>query len=307
MTKQRDIIVIGAGLSGASATLQAAQVGFKVISLTKPNDPGYWARVKRIPQFPGIPEEISGKDLIGQIKKQAEQFSAVFHEFEVTEIKSTEQRTYEVCSHNGESYEAPVVIIASGVSKDEHFLAGEQDFVGKGSYYSVFNDAPTLKHQSAAIIGKSQEAAEAALYLSKFSEKITFIIPSSKLDITEKVFHELEANRKIEMLFSSSIKKMSGDDELHALNILSAGSEREIKTRSAFIYTYNLKPCTEFAKSLIDVDEKTERIPVNSDFSTSKPGVYACGDVLSGELQNPAISVAQGIITGLNAEKYLNG
>lgn len=305
MAKQRDVIVIGAGISGASAALQATHVGLDVIALSKPNDPGYWARVKRFPQFPGVAENTTGSNLIGQIRKQAELFGAVFHDFEVTSIKPTETRTFQVTQGNGDFYEAPVVIIASGVSKDEHFLAGERELVGKGVFYSVANDAPALKHQSSAIIGKSEEAVRAILYLAKFAEKIFFIIPSSKLDIPEPIFKELEANRRIELLFSSSIKKLNGNEELHSITILSAGTERELKTRSAFIYTYNLKPCTQFAKDVVEIDKESERILVNSEYSASKPGIFACGDVLAGELQNPTVSVAQGIIAAINAEKFL--
>lgn len=306
MTRQRDIIIIGAGIAGSAAALKAASVGLNTMVLTKPNDPGYWARVKKISHIPGVSDGTTGRDLINNIKKQAEGFGAVFHDFEVTSVKPADARSFKIVGGNGDFYEAPVVIIATGVSKDEHFLAGERELVGKGVFYSVQNDAPGLKHQSVTVIGKSLEAANAVLYLSKFAEKIYFVIPSSKLDVPEKLSKDLEANNKIELLFSSSIKKLNGTDELHSIAVLCAGSERELRSKSAFIYTYNLTTCTQFAKDLVDLDKESGRILVNSEFSASKPGVFACGDVLAGSLQNPAITQAQGIIAAINAEKYLN-
>lgn len=305
MTKQRDVIVIGAGISGASAALQAARVGLNVIALTKPNDPGYWARTRKMHHIPGLPENTTGSTLIEQIRKQAEPYGVVFHDLEASSIQPTETRTFKVMGGNGDFYEAPIIIIATGVSKDEHFLAGERELIGKGVFYSVENEAPSLKHQNSTVIGKSEEAAKATLYLAKFAEKIFFVIPSSKLDVSDSLFRELEANKRIELLFSSSIKKLNGENELHSVTILSAGNERELKTRSAFIYTYNLKSRTEFTKGVVEVDKDSERILVNSDFSTSRPGIFACGDVLAGTLQNPAISTAQGIVAAINAEKYL--
>lgn len=304
MIRQRDIIVIGAGLAGAAATMQAARAGFNVLALAKPNDPGYWARVGKLRNFPGLTEE-SGADFLKRTREHAESLGAAFHDFDVISVKQTETRTFTAIGGNSEFYEAPVVIIATGVSKDEHFLAGERELVGRGAYYSVQNDAPSFRHQTTVIIGKTEEAAKAAIYLSRFSEKIYFVIPSSKLDIPQEIFREVEANRKIEMLFSSSVKKLSGTDELHSATILSAGTEREIKTRAAFIYTYNLKPRSDLAREALEVDKESGRIPVNSEFSTSLPGIFACGDILSGTLQNPAVSTAQGIITALNAEKFL--
>lgn len=306
MNKLRDVVVIGAGLSGVSAALKAAQAGLKVIALSKPNDPGYWARTGKLTHLPGAAENTNGRNFLERARKQAESFTAAFQELLVTTITQTTTNTYIVSGTNGDAYEAPVVIIASGVSKDEHFLAGEREFVGKGVFYSAKNDAPLLKHQSATIIGRSEEAALAAGYLSKFAEKIYFVIPSSKLDISEKLLHELEANKKIELIFSSSIKKLNGTEDLHSITILNAGNERELKSKAAFIYTYGLKPCSDFAKELVKVEKNSGRILVNSEFSTSKPGIFACGDVLAGELQNPIVSEAQGIIAAINAENLLS-
>lgn len=302
---QRDIIIIGAGLSGSSAALEASRAGFDVLVFSKPGDPGYWARANKIPYYPGLAENISGMDLINHTKKQAENCGAVFHDFLTKEIVETSNHTFQIKGVNSEVFDAPVVIIASGVSKDEHFLAGEKEMVGRGVYYSVYNEAPSLKHQSSAIIGKSEEAGRAALYLSRYTEKIYFVVPSSKLDASEHLVRELESNKKIELLLSSSIKKLNGENELYSITILNAGNERELKTRSVFIYTYNLVPVSDFAKNVIKTDPDTGRIMINSDFSTSVRGLFACGDVLTGTLQNPSVSIAQGIIAAINAEKLL--
>lgn len=305
MTRQRDIVIIGSGLAGASAACQAAHTGLNVIALSRPSDPGYWAKVRAIPQFPGMHEAKSGSEFIGSIKKQAELFGAVFQEMEVVSIKESEKHIFNISGNNGDYYEAPVVIIASGVHKDNHLLAGEKELAGKGVFYSAENDAPAAKHQSVTVVGKSEEAVNAALYLARFADKIFFVIPSSKLDAPEQAVRNLETNKKIELIFSSSVKKLSGEDELHSVTILSAGSERELKTRFAFIYTHTPTPATAFAKELIELDKESGRIPVNPDLSSSKRGVFACGDVLAGKLQNPAVSIAQGTIAAISAEKFL--
>jgi thioredoxin reductase (NADPH) len=208
-----------------------------------------------------------------------------------------------VAGGNAESFEAPAVIIATGVSKDEHFLAGERELVGRGVFYSALNEAPSLKHGTVVIVGKSEETAIAVLHLTKFADKIFFVIPGSKLDVSENLLRMLEAERKIEPLFSSSIKKINGEEELHSVTVLSAGTEREIKAKAAFIYTYPLKPCSQVLKDAVETDKESGRILVNPEFSTSRPGIFACGDVLAGELQHPSISTAQGIVAAISAEK----
>lgn len=305
MIKQRDLIIIGAGLSGTAAAIEAARVGINTMVMTKPNDPGYWSRVTKANHFPGPFGELSGNKYIALAKEKAEKLGVVFHEFNVEKIEPTNNNTYKIHGNNEEYYEAASVILASGVSKDEHFLSGEQELVGKGAFYSVENDAPTLKHQHAVIIGKTEKTVQAVQYLSKFSDKITFVIPSSKLNISESAYKELEANTKIEMLFSSSVKKLNGHEELYSATIFSAGVEREQKTHAVFIYTYNLKPCSHFVENLIEMDKESGRIKINSNFSTSRHGIFASGDLLIGSLQNPVVSIAQGTIAAINAKKYL--
>lgn len=306
MTKLRDVIIIGSGIAGTAAALHASQAGLNVLALSKPNDPGYWTRVKYLHHFPGLQDNTSGHDLIKRTREQAERFGAAFQDLEVKDITITEKHTYQIISTDTEPYEAPAVILASGVSKDEHFLVGERELVGKGVFYSVPIDAPFLKHSSVVIIGKSEEAALATLDLARFADKIFFVIPSSKLDISEPIFRELETNRKIEMFFSSSIKKINGTDEVDSVLVLCSGTEREIKARAAFIYTYNLLPCSNFAKNVLETDKDSGRVLVNADFSTSRPGIFACGEILTGELQNPVITTAQGIIAAMNVEKFLS-
>ncbi|MBU4484408.1 NAD(P)/FAD-dependent oxidoreductase [bacterium] len=303
MENQYKAIVIGGGPAGSSAAYYIARTGHKTLVLDKEPLSGSLGITGRVRNFPGIIEDISGAELVERIQKQAQRVGAEYKRNAVKELKLTD-KIKEVETGDGSKYTANVVILASGTKKDRPLIPGEKEFIGKGVCYDAYYNAPDYKNQPVAVIGKTEEAAIEAIFISRFVDKIHFIIPSNKLDTSDLIIKSLSENEKIELFYSTSVKNFSGTDSLNAIVLYVRGKEQELPVKAAFVYNSSTNSPSDF---ILDGTELSENgiVKIADDMSTSLPGVYACGDIICGENQQAIISAAQGVIAGINAERFL--
>ena len=154
------------------------------------------------------------------------------------------------------------------------------------------------------MIGKNLKSAEETLRLARFAEKIYFIIPSSKLEIPADLTKRLEQDDRIEMHFSASLKEIAGGDWVERITMLSGGKERTLDVAGVFPYMYESRPVNQLFCDQVELGE-AGAVKVDGNLATSVKGIFACGDLLCGRPQLPAISSAQGLIAGLSVDKFL--
>ncbi|HID08746.1 TPA: thioredoxin reductase, partial [Candidatus Micrarchaeota archaeon] len=158
-----DLIVIGAGPAGATATLYGARAGLKVLALDKGIYDGAAGRAQRIENYPGVPGPISGAELVRIIREQAAGFGAEIREEKVLSAEVTKDPK-EVRTTSG-IYRARAVIVATGAMGRDKYLPGEERLIGRGVSYCAACDAPFFRDRVVAVIGNSAEAVEEALAL----------------------------------------------------------------------------------------------------------------------------------------------
>src|SRR3989344_5170188 len=185
------------------------------------------------------------------------------------------------------------------------FVEGEAKFVGHGVFYNAYQDASLCDGQSVVVEGKNDQAIREALYLSRFASKIYFIVPAMKLEADEKLIGALRANPNVNLLLSASIKKIEGENQLEGVTVLSAGEEKKIEAKAVFLFARQSKPKYDFLKGTIEISEEG-CVLVDDQMMTSIPGVFACGDMLSGAPQLQFVSAAQGLVAAMNADRYLS-
>ncbi len=299
-----DVIVIGGGIAGANAAIHTAQSGYKTLIIDKAIGAGATGSHSRVVVFPAFPEGINGVDLIKRLHRHAEINGAEFRNGEVNETELSGV-TKKIKTADGATFESRSVIIATGaMGHTQPPVQGENEFFGKGVCYSAILDAPNYKHQVVAVIGKSADAVEESLYLSRYAEKIYFIIPSNKLELPDALQDQLHKTPRIESMFSTSLKKINGSSEVSSITILSAGQEKDIHVKGVFLYTHKGHPISGFVKDGVKLSE-SGCVMVNDEMTTSAPNVYACGDILCGTVQHPLIVSAQGVIAAMSLDKSL--
>ncbi|MBI2346186.1 MAG: FAD-dependent oxidoreductase [Deltaproteobacteria bacterium] len=298
-----DILIVGAGPAGGSAALYAARAGWHTLVVDAGIAGGSTGSMPVARDYPGCSNEISGATLVEQIRRQAVEAGAELRETSITSA-AMGATAKQVFSRDGAKFEGRAVILSTGGMQRPGALPGERERVGRGVSYSVVRDAPLFRGQRAVVYGKSTEAVQATLALLRYGAKVTMVIPSSKLDAPEPLQEELRKKPDTPLLFSTSIKHINGDSIVTGVVILSGGQEKEVPTEGIFLYHHGHKIDTQYLAGTVDCSPDGT-VLVGPQLETSIPGVFAAGDILTGEPQLPVICAAQGVMAALGADKYL--
>lgn len=304
MHTQNDLIVIGAGPAGSAAATLAARCRWKTLVVDKSPDSSFLGSLGNVSYFPGFPEAISGKELLKRIRRQAELIGVHFVSDTVKSI-SVESAPYKVTTEGGKELLAQCIVIATGAAARTNYLHGEREFLGRGVSYDAMADGPAVAKRTAAVIGKSKHAVEEALILSRFAEKIHFIIPSNRLDADDSLVNQLQAHKSIELHFSTSLKKINGGEHANSITVFLSGQEKDIPVAGVFTYVHEYQATTGFLEKVVDM-AAGGAVKVDDKLSTSVKGIFACGDVLCARPQLPAIASAQGLLAGISVDRFLS-
>ncbi|MFH0800112.1 MAG: FAD-dependent oxidoreductase [Pseudomonadota bacterium] len=299
-----DIIVIGGGPAGCAAAAFAARCKWRTAIIDRSIEGGYLGGLGNVSYFPGFPEPIGGRELLKRMRRQAELEGASL-------IADTARGAallappFKILTDGGKEFEAGAVIVATGAAARTNYLHGERELMGRGVSHDALADGPGVAKRAAAVVGKSKQAAEEALILARFAEKIHFIIPSNKLDADDAIMARLQRARQIELHLSASLKKINGTDHVSSITAFIGGQEKEIPVAGVFTYVHEYQQTTGFLEKALDMAADGS-IKVDERLATSVDGVFACGDVLCGKPQLPAVSAAQGLLAGIGVDRHLS-
>ncbi|NCO83144.1 MAG: thioredoxin reductase [Nitrospirae bacterium CG_4_10_14_3_um_filter_44_29] len=301
MTDLYDVIIIGGGPAGLSAAQYAARAKLKTIVLDKSKTAGALAFSRKIENYPGLPEPLTGKELLDIFRKQAVKFGAEYAEVQVVGVNLT-GNVKEVFTMD-KNYSGKTVIIATGSMGRKPTIKGEAEFLGKGVSYCAICDAAFYKGKTVCVIGDSEEAVKEAGLLTKFAETVYLISPSSKLKVEDDYPALSQPNLKI--LPGQSVTAIEGNEVVERIKMSDADKkETALEVSGVFVYLHGSKPIIDFLGGNIDLSEE-ECIVTNRMMETSILGVFAAGDMTCTEVRQIVVSAANGCIAALSAERYI--
>ncbi|MEO8446760.1 MAG: NAD(P)/FAD-dependent oxidoreductase, partial [bacterium] len=224
---------------------------------------------------------------------------------------------------SGEKIKARAILIASGAEYRRLALDNLEKFEGRGIYYSATKaDAAFCEGECVAIVGGGNSAGQAAVFLSSTAEKIYIMIRGSSLSLTMSnyLIDRIEDAGNIEVLTNSEITKITGEDHTESIevrdNVTQSKSTLNVKAIFSFIGAI---PNTQWLPAEIERDEKgfikTGTSAANSPqwmlsrppflLETSRPGVFAAGDVRSMSSKRVAAAAGEGSMTVQFVHEYL--
>ena len=305
MTDTNNLIILGSGPAGYSASIYAARAGLDPILITGLEIGGQLTTTTEVENWPGDAHGLMGPDLMDRMKIHAETFGVkiVNDHIEKVDLSS---KPFQLIGNS--DYQTNALIIATGASALYLGLESEQKYLGRGVSACATCDGFFYKDKEVCVIGGGNTAAEEALYLSNICSKVHLIHRRDKLraeQILQDRIFEKQKEGKIEIHWNSQLQEVLGDDNLVSGILLDSG--RQIALNGVFI-AIGHKPNTEIFENQLDM--KNGYIQIKSGLtgdvtSTSKPGVFAAGDVADSVYRQAVTSAGFGCMAALDAQKYI--
>lgn len=303
--KQYDVIILGAGPAGLTASIYAVRSGLKTLVIENKMVGGQATLTYEIKNYPGF-ESISGMDLTMQMQAQAENLGVEF-EYDTVEDINLNEKTV---TTSMEQFSAKAIILAMGASARKIGAKNEDELTGKGVAYCAVCDGAFFKDEDVVMVGGGNSAIEDAIYLSKIAKSVTIVNNLPNFTCQEILKEELEKTIKerknISIIQGHMIKEMVGKDKLEKVIIASVdGVETgEIPCAGCFV-AIGRKPDTDMVREQIELDSHGY-IKADENMHTSIDGVFVAGDIRVKNLRQIITACADGAIAGTEANAYIN-
>ena len=315
----RDVVVVGAGPAGLSAAVYAASEGLNVLVLEANAPGGQAGSSSKIENYLGFPTGISGQALAGRAFSQAEKFGADVAIARAAEQLDCSGNPFVIRMSNGESVRTRTVVIASGAQYRRVAVPDLEKFENAGVYYGATRvEAEACKGEKVVVIGGANSAGQAAVYLSGIADKVYMLVRSGGLSQTMSryLIRRIEETPNIELSTWTEVAGLEGDRVLEQVRWknVQTGEVEACPVRFLFCMT-GADPNTRWLGGCVVLDEKSF-VKTGQDLTpaelaaagwplarppllleTSRPGIFAVGDVRSGNVKRVASAVGEGGIS----------
>jgi thioredoxin reductase (NADPH) len=326
-THVRDLVVIGAGPSGLAAAVYGASEGLDVLVLESNAPGGQAGSSSKIENYLGFPTGISGQDLAGRAYTQAQKFGAQILIAKCAKRLACNRKPYAIELDDLGRAPARAVIIATGAVYRRLSLENAAQFEGAGIYYgATFVESQLCRAEEVIVVGGGNSAGQAAVFLAETSKCVHMLVRSDGLaaSMSRYLIRRIEENPAINLRTCTEIVSLEGNEHLEHVawrdNRTGKIDMRDI--RHIFVMT-GAVPNTDWLGGCVLLDAKgfiktgtdlsrddlmTAHWPLTRSpylLETSLPGVFAVGDVRSGNVKRVASAVGEGSIAVASIHQVL--
>jgi thioredoxin reductase (NADPH) len=309
-----DLLVVGAGPAGLAASVYGASDGMATTLAEDTALGGQAGTSSRIENYLGFPAGLSGEELATRGTLQAQKFGVRIKLAAKAASLSLQNGVHLVTFDDGEAIQARSVIIATGAQYNRLPLDRLTEFEGVGVYYAATQaEAQACRSGPVAIVGGGNSAGQAALFLSRSCTKVHLIIRRHALDasMSRYLIDRIERNPGIAVWPSTHVTALTGTDKLEAVRLRREGQPgtSEVAVTGLFVFI-GARPGTGWLAGQL-AEDRHGFLLTGSDIpavqlehenltpfflETSRPGVFAAGDVRSGSIKRVAAAIGEGSV-----------
>jgi len=313
-----DLVIVGAGPAGLAAAVYGASEGLNVLVLEAGSPGGQAGSSSRIENYLGFPTGISGLDLTARAYAQAQKFGAQVMIAKGATGLACERQPYGVQVDGGTHVAGRAVIIATGAQYRRPPLQNLSRFDGAGVYYAAMPmEAQLCVGEDVIVVGGGNSAGQAAVFLAQTATRVHMLVRGDGLaeTMSRYLIRRIEDNPAIELRTRTQIIALDGDRHVEGVRWRDdrTGEVDARDIRHVFMMT-GAVPNTGWLGRCVVLDDKgfiktgpdlsqddlaAARWPLTRPpylLETSRPGVFAVGDVRGGNFKRVASAVGEGSI-----------
>jgi thioredoxin reductase (NADPH) len=307
-----DLIIVGAGPAGLAAAVYGASEGLDTQVIDKVAFGGQASTSARIENYLGFPTGISGSELAERAIIQASRFGARMVVPAMAVGLHAENGHYAIELSDGSYVNSHTIIVATGAQYRKLDLPDLDRFEGLGVYYAATQAEGALcADDPVLIVGGGNSAGQAAMFLSQQAANCGLAIRGGDLgkSMSRYLIDELERREQVELMTYTEVVELKGSDVLEAVVVADnrTGARRELECRALFVFI-GADPHTDWLRGHVAMDEHCflltgrdvqgeELVAYSTEpffLETSRPGIFAVGDVHSGSIKRVASAVGEG-------------
>lgn len=313
-----DVVVVGAGPAGLAAAVYAASEGLSTIVVEGMAPGGQAGTSSKIENYLGFPTGISGQALAGRAQAQAQKFGARLAISRQAAGVDCSEQPFRLQLDDEQVVRARVVVVATGARYRKLDVPGYARFEGAGIHYAATAmEGQLCANEEVVVVGGGNSAGQAAVFLSHLASHVHVLVRADGLAATmsDYLVQRIAQSAKISLHTRSEIVRLEGEERLQQItwHHRDTGEPTVCHAGNMFVMI-GAEPNTDWLKDCLELDPKgfvlTGRCPkghlLESPYATTKPGIFAVGDVRAGSVKRVASSVGEGSVVIQAVHRYLH-
>ncbi len=295
-----DLIVVGGGPAGLTATIYAIRKRLNMILVSKDlgGKTNYHLALPWVEEY----QVIRGLEVVGKFKSELEYLKFARHMETVVRIEKRDA-DFAALTESGGEFLAKAVIVATGVKQKRLGVPGEGEFTMRGLCYSALSYAPLFLDKTTIVIGDGDLALRSAAELATVAKHVHLVCGGVE-NLAKPLGKKLHVAQNVTFLEGYQVVEIQGNEYAERVVLESpSGQVMRVEADGTFI-EMGLIPNSQLVADLVDLNEQ-ERIIVDCAARTSLPGVFAAGDVTNTYAEQVLVAVGEGAKAALSAYEFL--
>ena len=303
--KAYDLIIIGAGPAGLTASIYASRYRLRHLIISA-NLGGTIAWAHKVENYPGF-LSISGIELSQKLVKHAQSLGAEIQNQEVISIEKSDENFFLVKTNQNQSYQTKTIIIATGTKRRKLNIPGEEKFLGRGVSYCATCDAAFYQDKTIAVVGGANASCSGALYLTKFAQKVYLIYRRDKLRAMPIRVEQIQQNSKIEIIYQTNVTEIIGHQVVEKIKLDKKYRGKDFLTVDGIFIEIGGVPQANLAQNLNLETDQQSYIKTDKNMTTNVEGIFCAGDIndQQKQLQQAITAASEGATAAQSVYQYL--